>query len=167
MPNGRGGSNVFSNHINFQMPRPNRGGEPLYFLTSPLANKEQIVPILETVCFNLRSEYDYKSITDNVDILIPISWAFYCFSILQCDDKSPALSLPNPVANESFWRLSNKNYLPLWFDAKANSLLFTLLRCRSAIQIRQVTFLKIYLSIPLHTAINYLHKFYYNPILIN
>ena len=88
---------MFSNNPIFKCPR----GQPLYFLTSPLANTEQIVQNLETVCFNLRFKYDYKSITGNVDILILIFRTFYCFSILQYDNKSSALSLPNSVANES------------------------------------------------------------------
>ena len=116
---------------------PNRRkGKPLYFLSCSLANAEQIVQNLETVCFNLRFEYDYKSITGNKDLLIPSFRAFYCYSISitsPLHSHCPTLSLTR--ASES-----SRTRIILLYDLtqKANSLFPPLTTCPSAIQIRQV-----------------------------
>ena len=79
---------------------PNRGKASVLFDESLGKHRTDRVKLRNCV-FNLRFTYDYKRITGNIDILIPIFRAFYCFSILQCYNKSSALSLPNTVANES------------------------------------------------------------------
>ena len=131
---------VFSNRRIFKCfcPTGGKAGKPLYFWSCSLADTEQIVQNLETVCFNLRFKYDYKSITGNKDILIPIFRAFYCYSISITSllhSHCPTLSLTR--ASEG-----SRTRIILLYDLtqKANNCLFPLLTtCPSAIQIRQVT----------------------------
>ena len=119
--------------VHFQMLLPNRGKASVLFDQSLGKHRTDRVKLRNCV-FNLRFKYDYKRITGNIDILIPIFRAFYCYSISitsPLHSHCPTLSLTR--ASEA-----SRTRIILLYDLtqKTNCLFPLLTTCPSAIQIR-------------------------------